>query len=488
MQTLKYLLIGALLAPLLFAPAVQPIELPDIGDPSGAVLNPMLERRIGDEFMRQVRQSGRMVSDPEVEAYIQSLGYRLVAHSDDAAQDFTFFMVQDGSINAFAAPGGYIGVHTGLMLRTESESELAAVMAHEVAHVTQRHMARSYERASQLSLPMAAAMIGAILLGTQNPEAGSAAVAAISAGAAQYSINFTRANEYEADRVGIHLLARAGFDPHAMPRFFERLHTATRYSDGANLPEFLRTHPVTVSRIAESRARAEQYDTTEVEHGMAYHLTRAKLRVLGERDPNLAVRHFQTALRSGDFQNREATEYGLALALTAAGNHGEARAQLERLLRADPERKAYLLAAARLEIAAGSYADGLAIYDIALSRHPGSRPVVLGYAEALLGAGQPDKARDVLRDYARDHTPRSDPLYYRLLAEAEGRTGAQAEGHLAMAEFYFQIGATGAAREQLELAKKQPDLSYYQRERIDARLKVVEEQLEEEKKLGMRRP
>ena len=201
-------------------------DLPNIGDSSGSVISPEQEKKLGEMIMRSARQQVHIINDPEINAYIQSLGYQLAAHSDNPEQPFDFFVVEDPSINAFALPGGFIGVHSGLILTAESESELAAVLAHEMAHVTQRHMARAYESASKLSIPTAAALLAAILISTRSSQAGQAAMAATTAANAQMQINFTRSNEQEADDIGIRILAASGFDPRSMPTFFERLQRA----------------------------------------------------------------------------------------------------------------------------------------------------------------------------------------------------------------------------------------------------------------------
>lgn len=472
--------IALALAALLVPPPATAFELPDIGDPSGAALSPEQERQIGEATLRQLRRYAKLVSDPEVEAFIQSIGFRLVAQSDDNTQPFEFFLVEDPSINAFAAPGGFVGMHTGTLLVAENESELAGVLAHEIAHVTQKHMARTFEKASQLSLPMAAAMLGAILLGTQNPQAGQAAIAAVAAGNAQIQIDFTRSHEEEADRVGMQLLARAGFDPRGMPEFFERLQMANRLTDNAQLPEFLRTHPVTISRIADSRNRAEQYPRRPYKNSLGFQLARAKLRVTSTENPIEALSYFEHLLRHGGPSEQTAAHYGYALALLAARQYDKARAELGDLRRADPDQVAYLLAAAETETAQGRLAQGLRIYADSLAVYPDYRPVVLGYSRALLIASQPDQARKVLRDYARQHPP--DIAYYALLAEAEGKSGSQVEAHIAMAERDYLSGDTKLAREQLKFAQRDRGVDHFQRQRIEARLEVIDKELEEDRK------
>ena len=264
--------------------AANPGDLPDIGDSTGTLLSPEFERRLGQSFLNHIRRHTPIQDDPEIETYIQSIGYRLVANSDGNERQFTFFVIDDSMINAFAAPGGIVGINAGVILNSATESELAAVMAHEVVHVTQKHMARGAEAQSKMSVPMMAAMLGAILVATQNPEAGQAAIIAIQGGAAQAQINFTRANEQEADRIGMQLLERSDFNPRGMPGFFEKLQKQSRYF--AQAPEFLRSHPLTSSRIADSKARSEVYPINKkFSESASYEFIKAKLIVYSYKDP-----------------------------------------------------------------------------------------------------------------------------------------------------------------------------------------------------------
>ena len=459
--------------------AAQGFDLPEIGDPSGAALSPYKAKELGEAFFRSVRRTNRVIDDPEIQEYISALGKRLVEHSADSTRQFTFFMVQDPSINAFAAPGGFIGIHTGLFLNSRTESELAGVMAHEIAHVTQRHLARTFERAGQLKIPVAAALLGAILLGAVNPEAAQAAIAVVAAGNVQYQINFTRGNEQEADRVGVQLLARAGFDPKGMPGFFERLQIANRLTDPKNFPEFLRTHPVTVSRIADSRNRIAQIPAREHQDTRGYHLTKTRIAVYSGREPTEMADYLGKALQSGDYDNEEFTRYGYALALTEAREFAKARVQLDLLLKASPNQRAYLLAGARLSLAQNRFGDAVLDYQKLSRVYPTDRAVLLGYTEALILANRSDQAIRVLRKYERSHAP--DINYYRLVTRAEAQGGSQAESHMALAEVYYLNGETERAQLQLEIAQQQAPITNYQRQRIAARLEVLEEELDEKK-------
>ncbi|HTT08307.1 MAG TPA: M48 family metalloprotease [Gammaproteobacteria bacterium] len=456
-------------------------ELPDMGDSAGALISPEQEHRVGEAFLRDLRSQQKVIDDPESEAYINALGHRLSSMAQGQTNPFTFFVVDSPVINAFAIPGGFIGVHAGLILQTRTESELAAVMAHEISHVTQRHAARMFEAASKLSIPTAVAMLGAIALGVVAPQAGQAALMAVTAGEQQYALNFTRANEQEADTIGMQLLARAGFNPQAMADFFERLQTANRYNDPANVPEFLRDHPVTTNRIADARARAEQYPKRHYEESVAFYLARARLQVLTARNPQDIVRMYADNLRNGQYQVEEAAHYGYALALVAAGEHDKARQELERLSKAAPDEAAYMLALASLDVDDEQYPRALQTYRKVLQLYPDYHPAVLGYARALLSAGRGKEALQTLRDYTRTHD--LDPRGYRLLAEAEGQAGDPIESHLSQADYYYISGELPQAIQQVKIVQdKQNNASYYQRERAQAYQEQWQKEFDEQEK------
>ena len=275
------------------------IALPEMGDSAGALISPREEYQIGQAFFWRLQQTTDLIDDPEVSHYIQSLGNHLVTYSDDPTRQFTFFVVPDPSINAFAAPGGFIGMNSGLLLTADSEDEVASVMAHEIAHVTQRHILRSIERSQRMTIPKTAAMIAAALLGAMDPSAGSAAIMAVQAGDIQSQLDYTRANESEADNFGMQTLIKSGFNPEAMPSFFEKLQQASRYFGGSEVPEFLRTHPVTTSRIADARGRAIQYEgehhkpVKNTRDPLAFYLIQEKLRVLMAKSPKELLKHYE---------------------------------------------------------------------------------------------------------------------------------------------------------------------------------------------------
>ncbi len=277
----------------LLTPVALAEGLPDLGDYSQSVLTPLQEQRIGEEAMRDIRASNELVDDIEITDYITALGYRLANNSSDNRQVFTFFVLSDPVINAFALPGGFIGIHTGLIQNTRSESELASVMSHEIGHVVQRHMARMMAQQKQDRIPSLAMMAASLLLALGSPQLGQGALVSTEAGLMQRNLSFSRENEQEADRVGMQILDKSGFDTRAMPTFFETLLKNERFDGDA--PSFLRTHPLSTERITDMRNRAEQTPYRQVPDSIEFSLVRAKLRAI-QGTPNDTVRYFEDSL------------------------------------------------------------------------------------------------------------------------------------------------------------------------------------------------
>jgi predicted Zn-dependent protease len=455
-------------SPSFVASEVTGNQLPDFGDSSGSLISPAQEMALGEAFMRSVRAQTALVTDPEINDYIDRLGHRLVASSDAPNYPFTFFVVNNSAVNAFAGPGGYIGIHTGLILTARNESELAGVMAHEIAHVTQRHLLRAYESANQMSLPTAAGMIAAILLGvaTGNTEAGIAGVTAVQAGNIQRQLNFTRANEKEADRIGIQTLARSGIDPYGMPSFFERLHQSTRLY-GNNVPEFLSTHPVTTNRIAESMSRAEQYGRGKKRDTLGFQLTRTRLEVLESDNPQEALRQYQS--RAKKQSSGPAEKYGVALAYWRTGANEKAEKQLRALMKNDPDRVLFRTTMAQMLMDGGQTHEALQLYKDTLSLYPGNLNVGQYYVAALIEAGKARQARDHVMKMLRDKQARTAPIY-ELWAKAASISGPAWETNIAAAEVYYLYGNLRFATDQLQQALDHKGLSDYDQARIRARL------------------
>lgn len=450
------------------------LNLPDLGDGSASVISPAQERKLGEDFMRRARRQLAFVDDPEITGFLQSLGQRLVAVSDAAGRDFRFFVISNPTINAFAVPGGFIGVHTGLILAVESEAELASVLAHEIAHVTQRHIPRLIAESQRTTLPAMAAILASILLASSGHQGAEAGIAAATAAVAQREINFTRSFEEEADRIGMSILAGAGFDPRAMPDFFERMHSLNRHNE-TNLPEFLRTHPVTTHRIADARNRAERLPYRARHDSEEFHHVRAKLRALGPGDPAEIARGFREDLAQHKYRSREAGRYGYALALKRARALETARAEAQALVTERPQRVAYRLLLAEVELEAGRSEQGLAQYAAALRQAPDSLPALQGYAQALLRVGRVQAALDLLRKAVRQR--QDDPMLHKLLAQAAGEAGSPFEAHQALAEHYYLIGNLHAALEQLNIAARYAGDSFYRQSSIEARILSIKEEI-----------
>lgn len=451
-------------------------DLPDFGDSAGSIVSPEYERRLGKMFLSQVRHFASISKDPEIQAYIQSLGNKLASHSDNTAQPFTFFVVNNLGINAFAGPGGMIGMNSGVILNSKNESELAAVMAHEITHVTQRHLARQFEEASKYSLINAAALIGAILIGISNPEAGAAAITGVTGLSAQNSANFTRANEQEADRIGMKVLADAGYDPRGMPAFFETLQQASRYSQSA-APEFLRTHPLTTSRIADSQARAEEYPIKEFTNSHSYELVRNKLLVSTFKTTKEAIKFLRTSIENtGSTKEKLPIRYGLAYAYIIEREFAHAKQQVAHLLKDDPDDVSYLLLAAKLETAQSKYNAAFTIFEKAYGLYPDYRPVVVTYSKALLDVNKGFEARKVLKNYERYHQHDLDT--YSLLGQAEAMLGNEIETAFLQSEYYYLAAQTQLAIDKLRFIKQQYNVDYYQEQRINARMTELEYELE----------
>ena len=472
MKTLSLLLFFiACLGTLAFVQAVD-IELPEIGDSSGALISPEEERQIGLGFYWRLQQSVDLIDDPDVNSYLINLGYRLVAQSDAPSLAYTFFMVPNTSVNAFAAPGGFIGVHSGLMLTSESEDEVASVLAHEIAHITQRHLLRSFEKSAQMRIPMMAAMISAALLGAADPSLASAAIMAVQAGGVQSRINFTRTNEAEADSLGMQNLVRAGFNPLAMPTFFERLDKASRFYASSEVPEFLRTHPVTTSRIADARGRAVTYPETKIKTGtLQYYLIREKLRVITSTNMTALIQRYEDKLALKEKDN-EAVYYGYSLALSAVGRYPQARSAIQHLIDKDRDRLSYQLALAEIEIAVGRLSTALAIYEEYQNLYPDDFALTLNQVKALLRANLPAQASILLLKQLELGAPSRQ--LYKLLAQAKGDMGDKSQSHSWLAEYYYESGRLEQAADQLRIAAGFVQGDEYQRAKIAARLRQIE--------------
>lgn len=460
-------------------PAATGDDLPDIGSPADSILSREQELQIGRSIYRSLVDTGRVMSDPEIQEYVQDVGMKLSSQAQDGDFRFKFFVVNDPAINAFALPGGYIGIHSGLLLATGSESELAGVLAHEISHVTQRHISRAVFANQRSSILTMAAMLGAILLGAVGGSSDviTGAIATAQGVAAQQQINFTRANEYEADRVGVGVLAAAGFDPMGMPVFFETLARQTGPL-ASQAPEFLRTHPVTVNRIAETRERAAALPHPDVRDAAGYAINRARVRVLSSPTPEKALEFFLGEKQDPKLAGDLGTEYGIALVRMELGQFREARALFQGLLATNPGIIPFHTGLAGAELALGDRDAAFAAYEKAMGLFPRNTPLTVRYAEALLAAGQPKKAHAILLDLLNNVPPTAEQV--RLIALAASAAGDTADAHYYMAELHLLRGDVIMAADQLRLALSIPGLDSVQKARFTSRLAEIQEWLDRE--------
>jgi predicted Zn-dependent protease len=452
-------------------------DLPDMGSPAEMALSKSDEFRLGAMVAKELRDQNVLIEDPEVNEYINDIGKRLASQSEMGGEYFHYFVIRDMTINAFAVTGGYVFFNAGLVLATENESELAGVMAHETAHITQHHIARMLADQSRQSLTTAAAMIGAILLGALagGPNSGQAiegGIAAAQGMAVQHQINFTRDNEWEADRVGIGYLAGAGFDPYGMGEMFEIM--ARHQGLAATyIPAMLIDHPVDSEREAEQRARAAQFPPRKGKDSQSYELIRERVRVLtATGDTDLAAQYAQKIANGADNMGNQ---YGRALALMN-GNRAAAEESVAILTRLVQQHEGLTLLYAALgqaQARAGHVGEALTTYKHAEALFPRNVPVTVRYAETLMAAGRPGEAHTMLLDLFNIVPPTPDQIH--LTALAASAAGDPGDAYFYMGEYQIANGDLALAIQQIQLALAAPGTSTIQRERYRARLDEVRE-------------
>lgn len=444
--------------------------LPDLGDASQEMISPQQERQIGQQSMFQIRADASYLDDAEIADYLNQLGALLVANSGEPAQPFEFFAINDNAVNAFAMPGGFIGVNTGLILIAQNESELASVLSHEVAHVTQHHLARMVSGQRYDSLAAMAAIAVAIIAARNNPQAATAAIYGAQGGTMQRQLNFTRTYEQEADRIGLSTLEKSGFDTRAMPAFFEKMQRATRISEG-NTPTYLRTHPVTAERIADVGNRVQQLPFRLVPDSLNFQLVRAKLNA-NVKTPTDAVAFFTSALGDQKFGNPVANRYGLVLALLR-NNQEKLAAQEFATLQHQAQTNAMIATlAGKIKRLDGQEKNIAGFYRSATQNFPQHRALVYDYAEVLLQDRRFEETLKLLNEQVLAHP--NDARLYELQARTFAALGRVQEEHHALAYNYILHGNLRGAIEQLELAK-QGGTDYYELSTIETELKQFKE-------------
>jgi beta-barrel assembly-enhancing protease len=519
------------------------VKLPDIGSSAGAIMSQQDQTEYGASVLHELRSYGMVLDDALLDEYINSLGYRLVSNSDRPDLQFTFFVVRDAEINAFAVPGGYIAANAGLIMNMSREDELAAVLAHEISHITQQHLLRAFEDMKKMSLPVMLAMLGVLIASSHtNDDTGTAAIMSGTSLMQQRQINFTRRDEAEADRVGIQTLARSGYDPSAMADTFATLQRVMRVN-GVDVPEFLLDHPVDTTRIADAKARAAQLNcsvvaqastdrgttangvlnltlpppritdvhsdadeaaTAEAASNAAtmsvdksggrdgalpavsvtacgvrnpagesyFEMMRARARVLTTDTPTKVRAYYVENLRNDPAFDTTANRYGYALVLTRTGEASQAVSELRKLMGKQPQSSVLLrLALADALDQAGNKQESLDLYDQLNTDFPGNRAVTLSYADSLLARGDDKSARraqELLRPLVDRYG--ADPDLQKSYGRACQLAGDKVRAGEAYAEAAYLNGHAEDALNQLKALAKLPDLTFYQRSRVDARI------------------
>ena len=447
--------------------------LPELGDSATLILSPAQEKRIGQQFLRQLIRDKDYIGDPELNAYLNRLGARVAQNASLRGTPITAHLLQDPDLNAFAVPGGHITFHTGLILTAEDESELASVMGHEIAHISQRHLPRMLAKSEASKLPVAAAILAAVLVGG---KAGLAGLTVANAALLSNQLAYTRDFEREADSIGIKLLAEADFNPAAMARFFSKIDRHGGLGDEA--PEFLRTHPLSYTRIAEAENRAAAYPVKTYPASRAFRLAKAKIRALYSPRDRDAPTYFKDLAARASGEAKIAAIYGLALALRKLRQFEQARTTLQPLLDAHPDEVAFQLARAEIDVAAGNPTAAAARYEKLTEAHPQSVYLVHYQARALIAGGDASGAKRVVRHQLRRHKDRF--VLYPLLAESNAKLGLLTEARQATAEFHAALGEYRAATASLKQALRENDSEGYLHQSITARLGELEEILEQQ--------
>ena len=477
----------ALAAPALPVTAwAQPVGLPSMGAASSAELSPMLERSLGEAIMSQGRRDPTYVDDPELSQYLTTMGRKLAAFAPGAVPEVEMFGVRDPEINAFAMPGGFIGVNTGLIVSSGSESELAAVLAHEIGHVVQRHIARGMTQQSQNSMVMLASLAGALLAalagGGGNLAMGVAAFG--QAAAINRQLGFSRDAEREADRAGFTMLTKAGYDAEGMAQMFSRLMNASRLNEGAGGGSWASTHPLSIERMSDVQNRVRSLPPSRHVDSDDFWYVRAKMRVVQGRDAvslRSATQQLQDEAQALSGVRRSAAYYGLALQAFQRNNLDEAERQLG--LAAADGRESAQMARLSVDIALARKDNrrALDLAQAATKRWPEQRALGIAYASALQSNGRHAEAQDYLRAKIKQWGS-DEPSLYQMLAHSEERTGKPVQARRDLARYYVLTGAFAAAESQLQQARGMSS-DFYEQSQIDVQIKEVNDKLAEERQL-----
>lgn len=452
------------------AAPVMTNTLPSLGDGTSGVISHQQEYELGRTWLKILRSQTPTISDAQLKDYLERLLSRLSAASELQDHRLAPIIIDSPILNAFAAPGGIIGVNTGLFISADTEAQFAAVMAHELAHLSQRHYARNVEEARNKSIPTAAALLGSIIImATAGADAGAAALTSTVAGIQSSRLRFSRQFEREADNLGIQTLVRAGFDPQAMPEIFEVMNKSSRY--GGRPPEFLLTHPVTENRIADSRSRAEQLSNQRLKAqkgSFDYQLMRMRSVISASNNLNTLARQFEKELETEFSSSPEITRYGLALTYKNTRQYKKAEEQVNTLIKQRPGNLYYIMLKARVEAETGKPDKGIERIDQALRNNPGNFPLLETRARLLTIKQDHANARTQWNQLSRMRP--EDPDIWFELAEAQGLANDILGLHQSRAEFFFLTGNIDDAIKHLQYARNMAGDNFALKAKLDQKL------------------
>ncbi len=454
-------------------------KLPEIGISGFSVLSLDKERQIGDAMMRQLRASQPIIQDPVLTEYINHLGNQLIKNAQNVNYAFEFFLINNNELNAFAFFGGHVGIHSGLLTTADNESELASVIAHEISHVTQRHLARRLESQTNSQALSMAGMVSGILLALVNPTVGMAALSASMAASQQASINYTRSNEKEADRVGIALLANSNFDPQGAPSFFNKMSEQYRYA--SKPPAMLLTHPLPESRITDARQRAHQYPVRHLAPSLNFELAKARIKARYQGNPSDNIAHFTQQLRKQSYGLPAAANYGLALSYFENKDYQQAKELLEILLKEDKNNLFYIDALTDVYLALKMHEQALSMLVNLNLLMPNNQVISLNYSNALLESGNYDKAATVLQDFLLIKP--DNYIAYDLLTSVYRKQEKKGLMHITKAEVFALLGAYNKAVDELQTSYDFVEDQPLLQKRIKARILQLQEQENKLKRL-----
>ncbi len=447
-------------------------NLPDLGDPSKTKFTTYEEQQMAKDFLIMIRASGRIIDDPVDNQYLSDLGKRLVQNSPSPNKHFAFYWFASRAINAFAGPDGNIFMHTQLFLATSNEDEFAGVMAHEIGHVVQGHLARGIAEQKTLKMGALAGLLAALAIGMVAPNAAAGAVTAAMAGAEQQMLNYSRAHEKEADRVGIKILAKTGFNPWGMPSFFKRMLQDERLYQ--KIPALLNDHPLTQERISDTENRASQYPKKYNKSPLQYYLIKERIRVQTFGNQHKLLNRYQHIINNKTYNNKTAIQYGYGLSLMLNHKSEKAIKIFEALDQQYPKKIIFKLAIADAADELHQFKRSISILKKLHQSYPDNYAIMAYYADTLLKSQRPQQALNLMQDYALSNP--NHPVLYGTLARAQAKTERVAQAYQTRANYLLTIGQDADAMDQLKMALTMPKIDRDTKERVQAQLKQLREE------------